>query len=196
MPTQFIRPGGTREQGFVLVGVLLIMLVLVLIGISATSSTNLELQLATAERLRREVFHAADSGVHPTPRLITMAREVAGDPPVPGFTFEDPAGIFYDEVMGFAAPAARINPNFSYRLGSHDIAVDIDHRGVVPMPGGGAEFAMGATGIGAGATGGIMVRYNITATADRDLQADGGTPARAAVMVRYRNVPGTAGGLQ
>lgn len=58
------------QQGFVLVGALLIMLLLVLIGISATTSTNLELQIATAERAHSETFYHADSGLEIASALV------------------------------------------------------------------------------------------------------------------------------
>lgn len=60
----------TGEQGFVLVGALLVLLLLVLIGISATTTTTLELQIAGAERIRRETFYNADAGVELATRLL------------------------------------------------------------------------------------------------------------------------------
>lgn len=59
-----------QEQGFVLVGALLIMLLVVIIGISATSSTILELQIAGAERVHQATFHSADGGTQLAARLI------------------------------------------------------------------------------------------------------------------------------
>lgn len=58
------------EQGFVLVGALLILVILVLVGISATTSTILELQIAGAERVNRETFHSADGGTQLAARLV------------------------------------------------------------------------------------------------------------------------------
>lgn len=186
------RPG--PQQGFVLVGALLIMLLLVLIGISATTSTNLELQIAGADRARNEVFYAADSGVNPVPRLITIARSTDQDPAVAGINILGAPGTFYDEVMGFTPEADRISPNLTFPFPPHQVAVGINHRGAQPMVGGGAEFAAGAAGVGAGAVGGVMIMYEIDAEATRTIRTADDT--RAAVRVRYRHVPGTAGGLQ
>ncbi|WP_028317453.1 pilus assembly PilX N-terminal domain-containing protein [Desulfobulbus elongatus] len=59
-----------NENGFVLVGALLIMTLLVLIGISATTSSVLELQISGADRIHAETFYQADSGTQIAVRLI------------------------------------------------------------------------------------------------------------------------------
>lgn len=82
-----------NEQGFVLVGALLIMLILMLIGIAATTSTILELQIAGADRVNRESFHNADGGTQLAARLVeestgspggfTKLYPTLSDPPLP-----------------------------------------------------------------------------------------------------------------
>lgn len=59
-----------NEEGFVLVGALLILLLLVLIGIAATTTTTVEIQVAGADRMRKETFYNADSGVQLAARLV------------------------------------------------------------------------------------------------------------------------------
>lgn len=73
-----------KEQGFVLIGALLILLVLVLIGISATTSTVLELQISGAERTHRETFYNAEAGTEIGSDLIEQSINCPG-----GFTKND-----------------------------------------------------------------------------------------------------------
>jgi Tfp pilus assembly protein PilX len=70
-----------NENGFVLIGALVILLVLVMIGISATSSSILEMQIAGADRIHTETFYQADSGVYLAARLLEeniAVREFGG----------------------------------------------------------------------------------------------------------------------
>ncbi|MBV5327053.1 MAG: hypothetical protein JZU65_05355 [Chlorobium sp.] len=73
-----------NEDGYVLVGALLILLLLVVIGISATTSTTLELQIAGNDRVRRETFFQADGGTQLAARLIEESLGTPG-----GFTALD-----------------------------------------------------------------------------------------------------------
>lgn len=62
------------EQGFVLVGALLILLLLVLIGVSASTGTFLELQIASSHKARAIGFYAAESGLS----YLTASPELYG----------------------------------------------------------------------------------------------------------------------
>lgn len=59
-----------NENGFVLVGALLIMTLLVLVGISATTSSVLELFISGSDRTHKETFFQADAGTQVAVRLI------------------------------------------------------------------------------------------------------------------------------
>lgn len=185
-----VRKGGAGrdEHGFVLVGALLILLLLVLIGVAATTNTSLELQIAGIDRIRKETFYAADSGVYMAPRLITLAREGGADPATGPLVPIGPQ--FYNRVMGFTPGAADFDLDVWEPL--LEVDVDIEHRGAQHMAGGGAEFGAGSGGVGAGSTGGVMIRYDI------DSVATGNAPknSEAGVLARYRYVPGTAGGMK
>lgn len=65
----------TDEQGFVLVGALLILLLLVLIGVSASTSTFLELQIASSHKARALGFYSAEAGVS----YVRASPELYGD---------------------------------------------------------------------------------------------------------------------
>lgn len=50
------------ENGFVLVGSLLVLLLLVVIGIASLNTTTIELQIAGNEKVHNETFYAAEAG--------------------------------------------------------------------------------------------------------------------------------------
>lgn len=58
------------EQGYVLVAALVTLLLLTVLGIWATRTTNLELRTAANERLQKQAFYQADSGIALAERLI------------------------------------------------------------------------------------------------------------------------------
>ena len=83
-----------NENGFVLVGALLILVLLTLIGISATTSAVLELQISGADRIHSETFFQADAGVQLAARLIEenlAARDKGGFSALEGAVLRDPA---------------------------------------------------------------------------------------------------------
>lgn len=62
-----------NENGFVLVGALLILLLLMVIGIASTTSTMMELQVAGSDRTHKETFYAADGGTHVGTELVEQS---------------------------------------------------------------------------------------------------------------------------
>lgn len=90
-PRRVVPKGLNSEDGFVLVGALLILLLLVLIGISASTSTTLELQIAASERTRKETFYQADAGTQVAIRLVEESLGTPG-----GFTAVDADGVLVD----------------------------------------------------------------------------------------------------
>ncbi|MFH7320900.1 PilX N-terminal domain-containing pilus assembly protein [Desulfurivibrio sp. D14AmB] len=99
---------GNTEEGFVLVGALLIMLILVLIGISATTSTNLEMQIAGTERAHAEAFTQADAGLEMATLLLEENIACAGFSG-PGDRLIGPIRVF-DDARGFWENQA-VSPN-------------------------------------------------------------------------------------
>lgn len=85
-----------NENGFVLVGALLLLLLLVLIGISATTSSMLELQVSGADRMHTETFFQADAGVQLAARLIEenyAVRDNGGFTNLDGNILQDPDAV-------------------------------------------------------------------------------------------------------
>lgn len=88
-----------NENGFVLIGALLIMTVLVLIGISATTSSILDLQISGSDRIHKETFYQADGGTQVSVRLIEESLGATS-----GFTRLDANNVLQDPL-----PAKRNN---------------------------------------------------------------------------------------
>jgi hypothetical protein len=187
-----------NEKGFILVTAMVVLLLLVLIGIGAMRTSSIEVLIAGNDKFHKEAFYSADSGVYLTPKLLTMARDAGADPVagaqitlwgVDGTTASD-GTRFYNETMGFVQDATALDPDFRVQVGMMPVNVDIDHTGQRQMVGGGAEFGMGAAGVGAGSAAGVWIGYTLTAT--------GQSPKNSVSVVSagYRYVPGTAGGLK
>lgn len=187
-----------EEKGFVLVTAMVVLLLLVLIGIGAMRTSSIEVLIAGNDKFHKEAFYSSDSGVYLTPKLITMARDAGADP-APGAQIKlwgvdgatlSAADRFYNETMGFVQDATPLTPDFRVQVGMMPVNVDIAHTGQHQMVGGGAEFGMGAAGVGAGSAAGVWIGYTLTATG----QAPKNTVS--VVSASYRYVPGTAGGLK
>ncbi len=88
-----MRQSIKTEDGYVLVGSLLILLLLVIIGIAATSSTTLELQVAGNDRVRKETFYQADGGTQLATRLLEESLGTPG-----GFNALDGNNVLDDPV--------------------------------------------------------------------------------------------------
>ena len=198
-----------EEKGFILVTAMVVLLLLVLIGIGAMRTSSIEVLIAGNDKFHKEAFYSADSGVYLTPKLITMARDAGVDPTAdPQISqWQDPLALinlfgvngttasdgtrFYDETMGFVQDATALDPDFRVRVGMMPVDVDIARSsGSEAGVGQGAEFGMGASGVGAGGSSGTWIRYTLTAT--------GQSPKNTVSVVSagYRYVPGTAGGLK
>ena len=80
-PNRNITKDRDNEEGFVLVGALLILMLLMIIGISATTNTSLELQIAGNDRTHKETFYQADGGSQLAVRLVEESLGTPG-----GFT--------------------------------------------------------------------------------------------------------------
>lgn len=193
-----MKESTANEEGFILVTAIVVLLLLVLIGIGSMRTSSIEMLISGNDKFHKEAFYASDSGIYISPKLITMARDAGIDPAagaqitllgVDGTT-PSVSPRFYQETMGFIEDAVALDGDFQMLVGTSPVDVDIDHTGSTQMVGGGAEFGMGAAGVGSGATGGVWIGYTLTAS---------GTAPKETISVvsaRYRYVPGTAGGLK
>jgi Tfp pilus assembly protein PilX len=67
-----------NENGFALLGTLLILVLLIIIGLVASTNTNLELQIAGNDRIHKETFYQADGGAQIGIRLVEESVGNAG----------------------------------------------------------------------------------------------------------------------
>lgn len=182
-----------REDGMVLVVVLLVMSILSLAGAAAMNTSSLGLQISYNNRVYKQAFYAADGGIETSPKIIRHYILEQEDPEVGALAIDSQ---LYDEIMGYnealggdsviaATPSWDLKGNF----GNNNYILDIDRLGVSYAPGGAVEFAAGYEGVGAGSTGGVWVIYGLDAvgTAVND-------NANARVDAQYRYVVGVAGG--
>ncbi len=175
-----------NEEGFVLVIALLILVFLTIIGISATTTTQIELQISGNEKSYRIAFYNADSGVYATPKLISACLDNGAEQDVAGLTYLGSSGTFYREIMGYDAHDS--DKDIRFTLSGFNVDVDVERTGQETLAGGGAEFASGAEGIGAGA-GGVAILY------DMDSFGEGPNSSLSNVGAVYRKVLGVPGGL-
>ncbi len=180
-----------REQGFVLLTVLLVMLLVVVVGVMATSTSTVELQVAAMDKFHEQALVAGDSGVYVAPKVIGRALAELGVPDNPNFTTIAP--WFYDEIMGVAdPPEPDTTPEsaLAFSLGGDTkIDINIQRLGQENMTGGGSEFGAGVAGMGAGGPTGVQILYSI------DALGTGLRKTSSNIVAVYRLIPGTAGGL-
>lgn len=176
-----------NEEGSVLLVALFILVILTLIGIIATTTTEMEIQIAGNEKFHKIAFQNADSGVYTTPKVISAAFDSGAEPSWTGVTYLGTSGTFYREVMGFDTHDSASDIRFT--LDGHNVDVDVNRTGQEIIPGGSAEFASGAEGIGSGSAGGVGILY------DMDSLGDGPSSSLSNVSAVYRKIIGTAGGL-
>ncbi len=185
MKLSFKQPN--TEQGSVLIVALFILVILTLLGILATTTTETEIHIAGNEKFHKIAFQNADSGVYSSPKVISGAFDGGAAPAWAGVTYLDTPDSFYREIMGFDPHDAA--PDIGFTLGGYDITVDVNRVGQEIIPGGSAEFASGAEGVGSGSSGGVGILY------DMDSLGEGPSAALSNVNAVYRKVIGTAGGL-
>lgn len=175
------------EEGSLMVVALLILVILTLIGMTATTTTQMEVRIAGNQQSHRIAFNHADSGIYTTPKLISSAFDLGIEPSSSEITYLGSSGTFYREVMGYDLHDSDRDIRFS--LSQMEVEVDVNRLGQEILPGGGAEFASGAEGVGVGSAGGVAIVFNI------DSLGDGPASCISNLEAVYRKIVGTPGGL-
>lgn len=184
-----------KEEGFVLVFVLMILVVVSIIGISTTDTSLTEHRIVRNERLYKALFYDADSGPYTVSKLISRTIDEADEQIASdfNFTFLDPVisdtlllrTKVYRQIMGFDAHDGG-DKDVSIR--GRDITVDIQRAKTGHASGGATEFGSGDGGVGSGSKGGVEIFYN--------LDSDGSNNNRSVNIIGvYRKVPDITGGL-
>jgi Tfp pilus assembly protein PilX len=175
------------EQGSILVIGLIMLAFLTIIGIAATRTTEIEIKVAGNDEYHKIAFYSADSGIYTTPKLISAAIDNAAVQAVASGSYTPDSGTFYREVLGFDAWDSATD--VQYVMGDYQATVDVNRTHTQNLPGGGAEFASGAEGIGVGSAGGVAIFYDI------DSFGTGPDSAQSRITAVYRKVVGVAGGM-
>ena len=182
-----------NEDGFVFIVALFVLILLTIIGISATNTTTIDLQISQNDKAYKIAFYNADGGIYATPKLISKTVDegeeiTGGDQGSFTYSTRGDSSSFFRQVMGFDAYDNGTR-DIEFTLGGNNVNVDVNRTGQEIMVGGGAEFASGAEGIGAGSGGGVMILY------DMDSFGSGPYNARSNLGAIYQKVTGMQGGL-
>lgn len=173
-----------REQGFVLITVLLILLVLTVLGFMATNNTTTELRIAGNEKTHKQTFYQADGGTELAERFLfanTICSYVQS-----GFSNKNVRGRLWAFDEAFADgddPALNVDPNAEVSDSNREAAyypgglIDpanpltsdtTPHTNFLarytthPNPGSGMQMVSGYEGLGGGSPSGTHRRYVIT----------------------------------
>jgi hypothetical protein len=189
------------EQGSVIIVALLVLFTLTLLGISATTTSTVELQIAANDQLHTIAFYNTECGIFATPKLISNAIDILSEPPVdtddgsiaPGIEYLPNDGsyvadTFFRQVIGYDAYDGGTS-DITFDSGGIPVEVDVERLGQQNIVGGGAEFASGSQGIGAGSTGGVAIFFGM------DAAGTGPRNSAANIRAEYRKVVGVPGGL-
>jgi hypothetical protein len=176
------------EQGSVIIVALLVLFTLTLLGISATTTSTVELQIAANDQLHTIAFYNTECGIFATPKLISNAGSIA-----PGIEYLPNDGsyvadTFFRQVIGYDAYDGGTS-DITFDSGGIPVEVDVERLGQQNIVGGGAEFASGSQGIGAGSTGGVAIFFGM------DAAGTGPRNSAANIRAEYRKVVGVPGGL-
>lgn len=204
---------GNNEEGFVLVGAVLILMLLIVIGIIATTNTSLELQIAGNDRVHKETFYQADGGTQLIGRILEESIGASGpfsstsidattnqlkDPtltqPVTDIVIFDTNlaanGANRDENDFYATPPAR---DIAFYPGGYN-AVNPDdspHTNIIvdgntgTTAGFGLQMMAGAAGLGrAAASGGTQILFTMYS------QHIGRSNSESVIGVQYRHIVG------
>ena len=184
-----------REEGFVLVAVLMILVMVSIIGISSIRTALTEQRIARNEMHFKETFYHADSGPYTVAKLVSrvideQTEQAAADF---GFTYIHPKikdekelqNRVYRQIMGFDS----YDGGGIYDVSFGNTRVDIKRNRTVNAPGSSVEFAGGDKGVGTGSKGGIHIYYSLDSTGLSE-QSE-----KVKIIGEYRKVPDIAGGL-
>lgn len=201
-----------REEGSVIILVVLVLAILTIIGLSATNTADIELSIAGNDKLYRMAFSSAEGGSFATAKLVSHIIDTSDvPPPAPaggdGLKYNDPTvSELYDEVMGLKDADDKIwdpAPDVNFSLGGveapvapppgerpvslpkAEVEIDLKRLGQIAAAGESAEFGTGAEGLGAKTI--VVIPYAFASEGDINSMAK----ARIRnVYYKYKDKPG------
>jgi len=200
-----------RQEGSVIIIVMIVLALLTIIGISATNMSTTEQKIAGNDKNYKIAFYHAESGNY---GMAKWVGRVLDDNELPKeekdlgvdekgkhrFEYLDPdPSDLMDEVLGydeaydeakdveFPMTSGLAEGGELIRMMPSNVTVNLDRRKARQAVGGGAEFGTGAAGIGERPA--IDIPYWFTS------DAESGSGAHAAISSQYIKLLGVPGGL-
>nr|NJM02671.1 hypothetical protein [Desulfobacula sp.] len=198
-----------NENGYALLGTLLILVLLIVIGMAATTNTSLEIQIAGNDRIHKETFYQADGGTQIGIRLVEESIGNVGpftaldadgiliDPDSPNNTIliVDPALVDNEDLTRNQNTMSDTARDLAYFPGGYDAALPdpniSTHTNIIAdgvtstVAGAGLQMLAGYEGKGKGtAGGGGQILYSIYS------QHMGRSQSESVVKVEWRHVIG------
>jgi hypothetical protein len=183
-----------NEKGSAIVLALIVLAAITIIGVASSNFSVTELFVARNDTVKKISFFNADAGIFATPKVISRSINNKETPAEfsPPFSYVDAGNdttigdrTFYRELAGLEDHDDAADISFQ-NDGVNTTSIDVTRLGSFSMIGGGAEFASGAEGHGAGYKG---VRFNLLSA------GTGQNNALTSIQARYLKVLGAAGGL-
>ncbi len=199
-----------NQEGYVLIGTLMILMLLTIIGVSMTSSTSVELMVAGSEKTHQETFYLADGATEIASELLEQNFSCAGgftandgselvipyDPQFPDFPDQrlriTDLTLWMNEPTGNPEDALPSNTNRD--LFFPDVADNIPHTNVKVQGertntyGGSLNMHSGYEPLGvSSAKSGVQYKYNIYA------QHLGRHNSETTIHIQWRHVGGSVG---
>lgn len=169
-----------KNDGYILITVLLLLLVLTVLGIAAIHTSTIDNALSGNVRLRERNLAKADAGVEISTGLVERALREGN---VTGFTniISPIFGAESDDYLPTELLATPFDPDIqdvAFIIDSQNVSVDIDKMYTKQIPGCSVPFAAGASGVSC-----LYTYYRINAT------GFGLVSSNAEVGTIYRHVP-------
>lgn len=155
-----------KDDGYILITVLLLLLVLTVLGMAAIQTATMENSLSGNVRLRERNISKADAGAEVSAGLIERAvreNDITGFTNIvsPTFAVADP-NFLANELR--ATAFATDTQDVSFNVAGQAVNVDIDKMYSKWIGGTAIEFAAGYEGAGKSGGSGFYTYYRINAT--------------------------------
>ena len=152
-----------KDNGYILVTVLLLLLVLTVIGLAAIGTSSIENMLSGNIRLRERSISKAEAGVEISTAVIEHAVREDNNT---GFVKIVKDTTLPDELRNTAFDTD-VNNDVVFAIDGQNVEVDIDRMYSRPIPGSAMQFASAYDGVGQGVGSNFYAFYRINRSEER-----------------------------
>ena len=158
-----------KDNGYILVTVLLLLLVLTVVGLAAIGTSSLENVLSGNIRLRERNISKAEAGIDISTAVIERSVRaddyrgfvsIVNDPALAAELRGSPIDAFDPDLDALG----NVVPDVLFAVDGQNVAVDIDRMYTRPMPGTALETASGNDGLGMGIAANFYTYFRVNAT--------------------------------